>query len=63
MEVVEVEEVEVDEIEMARVDVAKEEDGTGCIKIVRVIGDGVENELGAKLELVEVASKEWLLTT
>lgn len=43
-------------------DVAKEDD-TGCIKIVRVMEDDVENELGAKVELVEVASKEWLLTT
>lgn len=43
-------------------DVAKEED-TGCMTVVRVRGDEVENELGAELELVEVASKELLLTT
>ena len=64
VEEVEVAEIEdVDETERARVDVAKDEDNTGCIKVVPVIRDDIENELGAKLVLVEVASKEWLLTT
>ena len=51
MEVIKVDE-EVDEIERTLVDVAKEEDDIGCIEVVGVMEDGVENELGATLELV-----------
>ena len=54
----EVEEEVAEEIRRTWVDVPTEEDETGCIKVVVIVGDGTEDEVGARLEVVEVASRK-----